>query len=194
MLGILPPSHCAQPPQALRHTAYLCTLYLIAFASPYRHRLERIASRAYVNIMTTALFTLASLAPAIANAVALLRATPEPTHFVPSMDIWNPAPTAAAQLPLSLFKRQASGHDYTCGFVSGSPGRSSSPTQSYQLTHFKKRQPSNMRKPDSDMRNKHLLRHPRLLRPSVKHPLHTPHFLHRIHRYDRLMHRHRLLI
>ncbi|EMD93232.1 hypothetical protein COCC4DRAFT_133281 [Bipolaris maydis ATCC 48331] len=71
--------------------------------------------------MTTALFTLASLAPAIANAVALLRATPEPTHFVPSMDIWNPAPTAAAQLPLSLFKRQASGHDYTCGFVSGSP-------------------------------------------------------------------------
>ncbi|EMD67912.1 hypothetical protein COCSADRAFT_132992 [Bipolaris sorokiniana ND90Pr] len=71
--------------------------------------------------MTTTLFALAFLAPAIANAVALSRATPELTHFVPSVDIWGSAPTAAAQLPLSLSKRQASGNYYTCGFVSGSP-------------------------------------------------------------------------
>ncbi|EUC43834.1 hypothetical protein COCMIDRAFT_99801 [Bipolaris oryzae ATCC 44560] len=71
--------------------------------------------------MTAVLFTLAFLAPAIANAAALSKATPEPTHFVSSVDIWGPAPTAAAQLPLSIFKRQTSGSDYTCGFVSGSP-------------------------------------------------------------------------
>ncbi|XP_014551981.1 hypothetical protein COCVIDRAFT_111512 [Bipolaris victoriae FI3] len=71
--------------------------------------------------MTIALFTLVFLVPAIANAAALLKSIPEPTRFVPSVDIWGPAPTAAAQLPLPLLKRQTSGSDYTCGFVSGSP-------------------------------------------------------------------------
>lgn len=71
--------------------------------------------------MTTTLLALVFLAPAMVTAAAVSIAMPEPTHFVPSADTWSPAPTAAAQLPFDLFKRE-SNDGYTCGFVSGPSG------------------------------------------------------------------------
>jgi hypothetical protein len=67
--------------------------------------------------MTNDLLTLALFGPAMAYAAAF--SIPEPTQHTRTMDIWSPAPTAAPQLPLDLFKRQESGGN-TCGYVSGS--------------------------------------------------------------------------
>ncbi|RAR05367.1 hypothetical protein DDE83_007393 [Stemphylium lycopersici] len=72
--------------------------------------------------MTTALLTLVFLAPAMVTAAALSKLIPEPTQFAPSVDSWSPAPTAVAQLPFGLFKRE-SNDGYTCGFVSASSER-----------------------------------------------------------------------
>jgi hypothetical protein len=61
------------------------------------------------------------LAPAVAFGAAFPWALPEPTVFAPAIDVWSPAPTAAAQLPaLALFGRQEQQGNNTCAFISGS--------------------------------------------------------------------------
>ncbi|CAO2655994.1 Nn.00g047970.m01.CDS01 [Neocucurbitaria sp. VM-36] len=61
------------------------------------------------------------LAPTLAMAAAFPWALPQPTIFVPAVDVWSPAPTQAPQpRNFELFRRQdESEADNTCGFVSG---------------------------------------------------------------------------
>jgi hypothetical protein len=74
--------------------------------------------------MTTTLVNLAFLASAMAYAAVLSKGIPEPTPFVPATSVQGPVPTAVAQLSFDLFKRKGDENDYTCGFVSGSSGKS----------------------------------------------------------------------
>lgn len=63
----------------------------------------------------------AFLAPAVASAMAMPWAGPEPTMYVPDIDGWSPAPTPAPEAPfLEILKRQDVPGDNTCGYLSAS--------------------------------------------------------------------------
>lgn len=67
----------------------------------------------------------AFLAPAVASAMAMPWAGPEPTMYVPDIDGWSPAPTPAPEAPfLEILKRQDVPGDNTCGYLSASSLRS----------------------------------------------------------------------
>lgn len=127
-------------------------------------------------------------APALAAAAAF--AMPDPTHhFAPAADNWSPAPTAAPQF--NLFGRDDQpATDNTCGYVSGLSGTYLSPT-----TKHASNSPSilnNLPQPRRHLRNKHLLRRPRLLQPVRALLLHHRHNMHPRRRHERLLHRRRL--
>lgn len=120
----------------------------------------------------------ATLAPALASAAAF--AMPEPTqHFAVAADNWSPAPTTAPQSYIFGREAQQANQDYTCGYVSGLSGTYLQPHCPPPSTDF----PSvlgDLPKLQTNMRNKHLFRRARVLRPCFAVRLHNRYNMHTI--------------
>ena len=136
----------------------------------------------------------AILASALLSATAF--ALPEPTQrSAVQADNWSPAPTAAPQF--DLLGRDASTQSNTCGFVSGLSGTYFQPCGVNPESIINTDSPSIARelpKLQRHLRNKHLLRRARLLRPIGLFSLHTRDNMHPLHRHGLVLHRQRVLL